>query len=156
MNLTAHAEARLGCISGENRLDNNHTTMIDNNHTTMRRVDIRQESGIFQRNFIREISEETSPEKYISCCWSFVHQQRRGCRAKDHVDDGGGGRRHPPPRPRECINILFDSGSHLPKVVRRSETDNQALKGRHGHCNRGVDHSPEQLCADNNSCPHHL
>jgi len=50
----AHPEARLGCISGEKRLDNNHTTMIDNNHTTMRRVDIRQESGIFQRNF-REI-----------------------------------------------------------------------------------------------------
>ncbi len=42
------------------------------------------------------------------------------------------GATHPPPRPRECINILFDSGSHLPKVVRRSETDNQALKGGMG------------------------
>ncbi|CAM9352557.1 unnamed protein product [Heterosigma akashiwo] len=97
----------------------------------MRRVDIRQESGIFQRNF-REIYFKETSEKYISCCWSFIHQQRRGCRAKDHVDDGGGGLRHPPPRPRECINILFDSGSHLPKVVRRSETDNLALKGGMG------------------------
>ena len=126
-------KARLGCKSGEKRLDNNHTTMIDNNHTTMRRVDIRQESGIFQRNFIREISKETSPEKYISCCWSFVHQQRRGCRAKDHVDDGGGGLRHPPPRPRECIIIQYSSipVATCQKVI-RSETDNQALKGGMG------------------------
>ena len=58
-------------------------------------------------------------------------------------------------RDKECI--LFDIGSRLPEGCSKKVRDWQpGIERRHGHCHRGVDHSSEQLCADNNSRPHHV